>query len=495
MSLKRLARKKSLALAAAASLTVSGCATVPGAGIAPGTPITPAEAQQGAQYHPQFVAEFGGEVEGIQADYVEQVGVNTAVQSGLGNARNDFNVTLLNSAVPNAFAVPGGYVYITRQLVGLLENEAELAAVLAHEIGHVAARHSARRQTTAQRNQLLGVLGQVLSGVVLGDSALGQLGREISSTVPQLATLSYSREQELEADRLAVQYLKASGYDPRALASSLAKLAAHNQLDTALQGRDAATMPEWASTHPDPGSRVQTALRLAQGAAGVTNRDTFLARVDGLTWGDDPEQGVVEGRSFIHPVYRFAFQAPQGFFIMNGARAVSINGDAGQAQLSTLPYNGNLDTYVRQVFQGIGGNQAQLAPQSLQRTTVNGLPAVVGTARVNTGQQAVDVTVYGYEFSNNQAFHIAAITPAGRAGVFAPLFNSMQRISAAQAAQVISRRIDVVTAGPRDSVESLASRMAYTNAQVERFRVLNGLAPSDRIVPGQKYKIVVRSSR
>ncbi len=163
---------------------------------------------------------------GPQADYVISVGKNIAVQSGLGNARDDFKVALLNSSVNNAFAIPGGYVYVTRQLVGLMNNEAELAAVLGHEVGHVAARHSAKRQQTAQQNALLGVLGQVLSGVLFGNSALGQIGQEISSTVPQLATLKYSRSQELEADQLGIQYLNSAGYDPRAMASLLQSLAA-----------------------------------------------------------------------------------------------------------------------------------------------------------------------------------------------------------------------------------------------------------------------------
>ncbi len=478
-------------LACAAASGLAACATVPGAGIAPGTPITPAEAQQGAQYHPEFVAEFGGAMSGPQAAYVQQIGQNIAVQSGLGNTQSAFTVTLLNSSVDNAFAVPGGYVYITRQLVSLMNNEAELAGVLGHEVGHVAARHSARRQQTAQRNQLLGVLGSVLSGVLLGNSELGQLGQQLASTAPQLATLSYSRSQELEADQLGVTYLQRAGYDPRAMGTVLQSLAAQNALDAAIQGRDA-TVPEWASTHPDPAGRVQNALRLAGGGTGVTNRDTFLTRIDGLVYGDDPAQGVIEGSAFIHPELRLSFTAPNGFYMINGTRAVSINGQSGRAQLSTAAYSGNLENYVRQQFQAIGG-QTPLTPQSLQRTTVNGLPAVYGVARVASGQSNVDVVVFAYEFARDQAFHFAAMAQAGGAGVFNPMFNSMRRISASEAQQVVPRRIDVVTAARGDTVQTLARRMAYDSAQVERFRVLNGLASNAAVVPGEKYKIVVRS--
>ncbi len=490
MPLKKSRKFMSMALAGAASLALGACASIPGANVAPGSPITAEEAQLGAENHEAFVAEFGGAMTGPYARYVDQVGSNIAVQSGLATRPDAFEVTLLNSSVNNAFAVPGGYVYATRQLVNLMNNEAELAAVLGHEVGHVAARHSARRQQTAQRNQLLGLLGAVIGGAVLGSSDLANLSLQGS----QLATLSYSRSQELEADQLGIQYLNRAGYDPNAMATLLASLAAQNQLDAQLQGREDATIPEWASTHPDPASRVQNARQLAGGATGVVNRDTFLSRIDGMIYGDDPEQGIIEGRQFIHPVLRFTFTAPQGFYMVNGTRAVTINGDQGRAQLTVGPYNNDLNAYVRNVFTALGGQQQQVTPSSIERTTVNGLPAAYGTARVNNGQQQVDVTVFAYEFSNDTAYHFAAITPAGQAGTFNSLYQSMRRISASEAGDVTPRRVDIVTAGRGDTVRTLANRMAYTDGQEARFRVLNGLSANEQLVPGQQYKIVIRSN-
>ena len=490
MPLKNSRKFMSMALAGAASLALGACASIPGANVAPGSPITAEEAQLGAENHQALVAEFGGAMTGPYASYVEQVGSNIAVQSGLATRPGDFEVTLLNSSVNNAFAVPGGYVYATRQLVNLMNNEAELAAVLGHEVGHVAARHSARRQQAAQRNQLLGLLGAVIGGAVLGSPDLANLSLQGS----QLLTLGYSRNQELEADQLGVQYLNRAGYDPNAMATLLASLAAQTQLDAQLQGRDDATIPEWASTHPDPASRVDNARQLAAGGTGVVNRDTFLSRIDGMIYGDDPEQGVIEGRQFIHPVLRFTFTAPQGTYMVNGTRAVTINGDQGRAQLTVGPYNNDLNAYVRNVFNALGGQQQQLSPTSIERTTVNGLPAAYGTARVNNGQQQVDVTVFAYEFSNDTAYHFAAITPAGQAGTFNSLYQSMRRISASEAGDVTPRRIDVVTAGRGDTVRTLANRMAYTNGQEARFRVLNGLSANEQLVPGNQYKIVVRSN-
>lgn len=485
------ARSSRIALFASISaLALAGCATAQ-AGPAVNQPITQAEAQQGAQANAQILQEFGGAMTGPQATYVEGIGKTIAVQSGLGNARDAFKVAMLNSSVNNAFALPGGYIYTTRQLVTLMNNEAELAGVLGHEVGHVAARHSQRRQQTAQRNSILGAIGSILSGVLLGNSGIGQAISQGIQQGSQLLTLRFSRSQEIEADKLGQQYLTRAGYDPHAMATVLASLAAQNTLDARIQGRDSGKIPAWASTHPDPASRVAAANQRAGSTVGQTNRDTFLTRIDGLLYGDDPKQGVIEGQQFTHPDLRLAFTAPNGFYMVNGTSAVSINGQSGQAQLTLAPYNGSLETYVASVFARLGGESVQLRPASIQRTTVNGLPAAYATVRANSGNQQLDVTVFAYEFARDRAYHFQAITAAGRSGVFNPMFASMRRVSADEAGRVVPRVIDVVTVGPRDTVQTLASRMAYTNAQVERFRVLNGLQSNDTVRAGQRVKLVV----
>ncbi|MFM7350604.1 MAG: M48 family metalloprotease [Erythrobacter sp.] len=477
----------------AATIALAACVTADAQAPRTATQITQREAQQGAQYHPQFLAEFGGALSGPQASYVEQVGKNIAVQSGLGNARDAFTVSLLNSPVNNAFAVPGGYIYTTRQLVTLMNSEAELAAVLGHEVGHVAARHSQRRQQAATKNSLLGLGGAILSGILFGDSEIGRFGQQLALQGSQMLTLKFSREQELQADDLGIQYLGRAGYDRRAMGTVLASLAAQNALDARIAGRNA-SVPQWASTHPDPASRVRSALSKAGNGGGVTNRDTFLTRIDGLLYGDDPQQGVIEGSTFIHPVLRFAFTAPQGYYMTNGARAVSIQGQGGgQAQLTGAAYNGNLESYVLQQFQALGGQNSQLRPTDMQRATINGLPAIYATARVNNGNAQVDVVVIGYEFSRDQAFHFAAIAPAGRVGTFDGMFRSMRRISQSEAGSVVPRRLQVVTVGRGDTVASLSRRMAYDTAQEDRFRVLNALSGGEALVPGQKVKLVVRA--
>lgn len=453
--------------------------------------ISAAEKAEGAKAHPQLLAEFGGAETGPQAAYVESIGKNISVQSGLSNARGDFTVTLLNSSVNNAFAIPGGYVYTTRQLVALMNNEAELAGVLGHEVGHVAARHAAKRQSQATRNSIIGVLGSVLSGVLLGNSQIGQVLQRGLLQGSQLLTLQYSRNQELEADRLGITYLKRAGYDPRAMSTVLRSLAAQNALDARLMGTQN-QVPAWASTHPDPASRVTTALNYAgANSTGVTNRDTFLSRINGLTYGDDPKQGVVEGRNFTHPDLRLAFQSPNGFYMLNGTRAVTISGQSGKGQFTTAAFNGDMDAYVRAAFADLTeANQPKIVPSSISRTTVNGIPAAYATQRVNNGNSQVDVTVFAYQFDSTHAYHFLTITQAGSASVFNSMYSSMRRISATEASAVRPRKLTVITASASDTVNSLANRMAYTDAKLDRFLVLNGLTASSRITAGQKIKLV-----
>ncbi|MCB2078791.1 MAG: M48 family metalloprotease [Novosphingobium sp.] len=486
-----------LSTAAAATIALSGCAagSSSGEGTA-GLPttvqtISQEDKQQGAKAHPQLLEEFGGRYEGPQATYVENVGKTIAVQSGLSNARGDFTVTLLNSPVNNAFAIPGGYVYVTRQLTALMNNEAELAGVLGHEVGHVAARHANKRQKAATRNSIIGVLGTILSGVLLGDSAFGQLGQKVFSQGSQLLTLSFSRSQEIEADNLGIAYLQRAGYDPRAMSTVLQGLANQTALEAKLKGTSN-RVPEWASTHPDPASRVRDALnRAGASASGVTNESAFLTNIDGMTYGDDPKQGVIDGRDFTHPILRLNFEAPNGFYMVNGTRAVSISGQSGKAQFTGARYSGNLESYVTSAFAALTDQgQQSISPQSIQRTTVNGLPAAYGTARVNGSSGQLDVVVFAYEFDKNTAYHFVTISQAGQAAQFNPMFSSMRRITANEAGQVRARKLDVVTVRSGDTVQSLASRMAYSDAPLERFMVLNGLTANARLTPGQKVKIV-----
>lgn len=469
--------------------TVSG-SSLPAATAPVATSISAKDKAEGTKANPQLVAEYGGALTGPQADYVATIGKKIAVQSGLSNSSSDFTVTLLDSSINNAFAIPGGYIYTTRQLVALMNNEAELGGVLGHETAHVALRHSAQRQSAATKNQVIGVIGAILSGVVLGGSSkIGQLLQSGFMQGSQLLTLKFSRKQESEADSYGVQFLRKAGYDPRAMSTVLQSLANQNALDAKLMGTSD-QVAEWASTHPDPASRVRTAASLAGTATGVTNRDTFLTRIAGLTYGDSAAQGFAEGRSFKHPIEKLAFDAPAGFFLVNGMQAVAIGGTSGKGQFTTAAFNGNLDAYVTAQFAALAqSNQTQLTPSAIQHTTVNGIPAAYANARVANGTSQVDVTVFAYQWTATQAYHFLTITQAGQ-NPFDAMFGSMRRLSVAEASALRPRKLAVVTVKSSDTLQSLAGRMAYTDAPLERFLVLNGLASTSRLVPGQKVKLV-----
>jgi predicted Zn-dependent protease len=448
----------------------------------------------GAKQHPQLLDEFGGAYAAPQAKYVETVGRRIAVQSGLSNAQGDFTVTLLNSPVNNAFAIPGGYVYVTRALMALMNDEAELAGVLGHEVGHVAAEHGQRRQQAAQRNAIGGALLQVLTGAFLGDSAIGGLVQKGIGTGSQLLTLKFSRTQEYEADDLGIRYLASAGYDPGALSSMLASLAAQSSLDARVVG-SARSMPEWASTHPDPASRVMRAARNAEevGASQkARNRDAFLNALNGTLYGDDPRQGVIDGNRFRHPDLRLSFSAPSGFGMENDSDAVSVTGSGGQAAFGAGHYTGDLAAYVNEIFAKLGGKQAGAPPAGeVTRTTVNGLPAAYRTVRATTRSGQVDATVFAYDFGSGKACHFLLLTAAGNGvGPFAPMLQSMQRLSAQEVAAIKPRRVQVVTVAAGDTVQSLARRMAYTDLPIERFLTINALTDRSLLRPGQRVKLV-----
>lgn len=457
--------------------------------------ISAQDKASGAKQHPELLKEFGGPYAGPQAKYVEGVGRRIAVQSGLSNAQGDFTVTLLNSPVNNAFAIPGGYVYVTRQLMALMNDEAELAGVLGHEVGHVAAQHGQRRQKAATRNAIGGALLGALAGAFLGDSGFAGLIQKGIGTGSQLLTLKFSRSQEYEADDLGIRYLASGGYDPRALSGMLASLAAQSNLDARVAG-SARSMPEWASTHPDPGARVQRAANAAaakRATSTVRNRDAFLSAVDGVLYGDDPKQGVIDGNRFRHPDLRLSFAAPSGFGMENGAEAVSITGSGGQAQFGAAPYSGNLAAYIDSVFAKLGGSEGAggVPAGEASRTTVNGIPAAYRTVRATSQSSQVDATVFAYDFGGGKAYHFLLLTPAGQGfGPFTAMVQSVQRLSAQEAAAIKPRRVDVVTVKAGDTVQSMAKRMAYSDYQLDRFLTMNALSANATLRPGARVKIV-----
>ena len=320
------------------------------------------EVEQGRRAHPQIVARYGGAYDDpkLQA-YVERVGGRVRGVSEL--AELPFTFTVLDTPVVNAFAVPGGYVYVTRGILALLNDEAELAGVLGHEIGHVVERHGTERQG---RGGLLG-MGSVLLGTIAGAYLGGEVGARIGGQLGQVAgqgaVQSYSRGQEYESDKIGVRYLARAGYDPFAMGDALEALESNQELQAQLRGRpggDNSLLGGFFSSHPNTPDRVARAdararERLDDAAVrgDARNRAEYLAAIDGMVYGESPAQGFVRGRRFVHPEMRFAFTAPDGFALQNTPRQVVAQGQ-GRVIVFDIDRDpgGGLPTYVARGWTG-----------------------------------------------------------------------------------------------------------------------------------------------
>lgn len=494
---------------AGVALLVLTAATPPAAVVLPGPQsISETDKATGAKADPQLSAEFGGAFTGPQAGQVGRVGLAVARQSGIVAADRDFKFTLLNSSVPNAFAVPGGYVYCTRGLLALMNDEAQLAFVLGHEVGHITARHSDKRQKVTQRGVMLGTIGQTLLGAILGNGAVGQIGNQLGQAgIQRLVVgniMSHSRKEEFESDDLGVAYMEKAGYDGAASADILGSLAAQSALDARITG-NTRTTPSWAMSHPDPAARVSRSLTRARATGargGIRNGDAFLLSLKGMLYGDDPAQGVIEGQAFKYPADRLQFTAPAGYGMTNGTDAVTITGTgartgaragAGQARFTGGKFDGNLAGVVNRAFSALSSN-GSASNVSPTRTTVNGMEAMAATVGASdTSGTAIDVTVVAIATAPAVAYSFTVLQPRGSGlGDLASVVSSFRRMTDAEVAAVRPRVVDVVTVGKGDTVATMAARMAFTDLQTERFLVLNGLpAGTTRLTPGRKVKLVV----
>lgn len=457
--------------------------------------LNPQDVAEAQREHATIVQELGGAETGPRAAYVDSVGRRVGAFSGVANPGQALHFTTLNSPVENAFSVPGGYVYITRQLMALMDDESELAFAIGHEVGHIAANHAHVREQYEQRSSG-GILGSIL-GAVFGNTILGQVIQQRA----KLDTLSFSREQEYQADQLGTRYMIAAGYDPVGGPELLAALSRQSALEARMQGRTNRQTPEWASTHPLSENRMQRALVDARATGklgtGLRNRDTFLSQVEGVTVDDDPAQGIIDGPTFTHPDLRIFFTVPTGYLMSNGTRAVTISGSAGKAQFGGGGgFRGSLDDYILRVFQELTRGQQQLSIPPPQHTSINGVAAAYTTARVNTSSGLVDASVIAYQWDPQRIYHFVMITPGGYGiGPFAPMVNSLRRITPQEAAAIRPRVIHVVTVERGDTVQSLARQMAYRDFKLERFLTLNGLDANSTLAPGRRVKLVVFGQR
>ncbi len=467
---------------------LSGCARNPATGSTVFTGgLTAAEERQiGRENHPKIIDEFSGEYsfEDLQA-YVDGLGQKLARVSDRKDI--NFTFTLLNSDIVNAFATPGGYIYVTRGLVTLADNEAQLAGVLAHEIGHVAALHHARRYGSS----LIAGIGVLAAGILGGEAGAkaGQLG---AVTVLQ----SFSREHEYEADNLGVRYLTRAGYDPGAMAGFLRKLRAHSRLEMTRRGEDPESIDQfnYLATHPAPAARVVRAEGLAAKVA-VRNarvgRDEYLTKIDGMLFGDDPSQGFLHGRNFFHPQLRFAFEVPKKFSVFNTKSAVLAFGPDKSRLIfdrAEKSYRGSIRSYIENVW----GRGKSL--RDVQTRTINGLEAATARAIARTNAGSFDAKLVAYRFDDKTIYRFLFLSPRNGAAALAEAFEgttaSFRKLDEAEAEKLKPLVIDVETVRRGDTVSGFANRMPFDDFRIERFRVLNGLSDSEGLKAGERVKTV-----
>ncbi|RPH61174.1 MAG: peptidase, partial [Burkholderiales bacterium] len=408
--------------------------------------------------------------------------------------------TVLDSAEINAFALPGGYVYITRGLMAYLDSEAELAGVIGHEIGHVTARHGAQR-ATRQQVAGVGVLAATVLGAVLeaagGVSGAGELAGQLSQGVAAGYIASYSREQELEADRLGAEYLARNRYDPQNMVDVIGVLRQQEQFaaDVArAEGRTPQAGADWLSSHPSNEQRLQQIRQTAatyKGSYGDDGRARYLQAVDGISFGESREQGVVRGRSFYHEPLGIALTAPKGWRIRNSQDALTLlnaAGDAGLVMKLVPPKAGGThEEIIRNVFQPTGGRA--------ERRTLNGLSAthVAGTRRTSQGQeQGFLATVVSGPAGRNFVLLYAAKDAAALQRAAAQMreaegsFRSMNAADRSVARPWALRTV----AYPRGGFAELArSSPLPTNAE-RHLRLLNGAYGGGEPRPGQPAKVI-----
>lgn len=361
----------------AATVLFSNCAVNPVTGKSQIMLMSEAqEIKLGQDYDPQVVSTFGL----YHNDAVLNFASQKANEMGKISHRPglQYNLKLLDSPVVNAFAVPGGYIYLTRGILAQLNNEAELIGVLGHEMGHITARHSASQQTKQQLGQILLIGGMVAS------QRFAQYANQAMQGM-QLLFLKFSRDDERQADALGVEYMSKIGYDAHRMADFFQVL---NKMSI---GSDHAGVPTFMSTHPDPGDRYNSVNRQAsswqdslQRSAWLVNTDNYLRIIDGLIYGDDPRQGYTENNIFYHPELRFRFTYPAGWQFQNSPMQIATAPSDGKAMIVFTFANQETPDEAAKAVSGELG----LTPLESKTISVNGLPGIAVMARQVTQDQS-----------------------------------------------------------------------------------------------------------
>ena len=465
----------------AAALLAAGCATIePQIAASP----KPAPAAAAPSLKPavdpekrRLIAAFGGEyvAPGVKA-YLDNLLAKLAPASE--TPTEPYRVTLLDSPVVNAFALPSGDIFVTRGLLALADDGAEVAAVMAHEIGHITARHASQRAELERQGKLFSrVSTQLLERPEQGEEYVART---------RLTVARFSREQEFEADRIGVRVIAKAGYDPYAAARFLDKLGRWSALHA---GGGANAKPDMMATHPSTPERIAAAVALARqiGAKGIGDpaRDSYLAAIDGVAFGDNPAQGLAVGTLFVHPKLGFAVRAPEGFALENQSTALIGVGEAGTQALRLDSIDAGSATLEQALGSGwIDGVQTN----SIETLNDTDLPTAIAVAKGDQWTFRLAAVRLGSRIYR-LIFAAHALSPPVDASFLAAI-RSFHRVNAEEGGMARQLHIHVVTAEPGDDVAALARRMVGVPDGEGAFPILNGLQSGGATPAGQRYKVV-----
>ena len=479
--------KRAFAVAVVAALALAACATNPATGQREYNLMSEAqELQMGQEMDPQVRAEMGVYPDEALQQYVQGVGMRLAKASERPGLPWHFAV--VDVPAVNAFALPGGYIYITRGLLAHLDNEAEMAGVLGHEIGHVTARHAARAYT---RQASVGI-GAAVTSIFFPEAAPYAAAAQTGLGV---LFLKYDRNQEVQSDSLGARYAATAGWQPSGMSGVLETL-----------GRISATadrrgVPNWLATHPQPADRVTKvsaeveALEATRPASQWTvNREGYWQRLNGLLYGDNPREGVVRGREFIHPDMRFRLAFPEGWKIENGKQQVTARPAEVRDAMMVLELVPEAQgTSLDAVAAGSMG-KAGFTRLGGESTRLNGIPAYVGVYDGQTQDgQALRVRAAHIRLER-QVLLLAGIASQSRypqaERAFADAIRSFAPLDAAEAARIKPNRLGFTTVRSGDTWPGIAARTGGVIPASE-LAVLNGFAANSQPPAGQRIKIVI----
>jgi predicted Zn-dependent protease len=441
----------------------------------------------GKEYDPQVIATFGEyKNDQIQA-FLQQKELEMAKISHWPGL--DYHIKILDSPVVNAFAVPGGYIYLTRGILAQFNNEAELAGVIGHEMGHITARHIASQQTAQQLGQILLVAGMIVSEEFRQYANYAMVGM-------QLLFLKFSRDDERQADRLGVEYSSKIGYDAHKMADFF------NVLNKMSMQSEVGGVPTFLSTHPDPGDRYIAVNKLAsawQDSLGLAtwkvNHDSYLRMIDGIVYGEDPRQGYVEGNTFYHPGLQFKFLFPTGWQVENMPAQVNMAPKDGKALLVFSQAAGN--TLQESAWSTL--NDLGLSIQQSKNTSINGMPALMTISGQvsqdqSTGQQqAIKVLSYFITYNSaNYVFHgIAAEADFNSfTRTLESAMISFSKLTDPAKLNVKPKKIIVKSVQKTGTVSEAFAAYGVAQNEMNEMALLNNLSLTDRVDAGMLIKIV-----